>query len=163
LTTAAAAQLERELKDAFKNRALLYWSIYDELRREIGAERAERVLARAIERRGTEAGDGLFRGVPADPAAIAERFLKTSPAAGRLFPTEVGRDDMGGVHIKVLGCPLKQAWEEAKLPSADMATLCRIAGRFDNGLFGGRGVAFAAETWSEGKDGCCRLHLDVPR
>jgi hypothetical protein len=150
--------LERELKDAFKNRALLYWSIYDELRREIGPERAAAVLARAIERRGRDAGDGLFRGLPADPAAIAERFLKTSPAEGRLFPTEVRREG-GGVHIKVVSCPLKQAWEEAKLPAADMATMCRIAGHFDNGLFGGRGIDFSAETWSEGKDGCCRLHL----
>jgi hypothetical protein len=155
-----AEQLERELKDAFKNRALIYWAIYDELRCELGPEKAGALLSRAIERRGKEAGDALFRNTPADPLAIGQRFLDVSPADGRLFPTEVRRDDKGGMHIQVKVCPLKEAWEESKLPAADMATICRIAGHFDNGVFGGRGVRFSAETWTEGKSGCCHLHLE---
>jgi len=153
-------RLERELEEAFKNRALLYWLIYDELRSEIGAARAETVLARAIERRGKEAGAGLFKGVAATPEAMADRFLSVSPAGGRLFPTEVRRDEAGGVHIKVQVCPLKKAWEESKLPAAEMSTICRIAGRFDNGVFENRGIAFSTETWAEGTEGCCRLHLE---
>ncbi len=160
MTGSDPVQLERELKDAFKNRALLYWSIYDELRKEVGAETAGRILARAIERRGKDAGDALFRDTPADPVAIGERFLAVSPANGRLFPTDVRRDENGGMHIHVRVCPLKEAWEEAKLPAADMAAICRIAGRFDNGVFGDRGIAFSADTWSEGKTGCCHLHLE---
>ncbi len=160
MTGSDPVQLERELKDAFKNRALLYWSIYDELRKEVGAETAGRILARAIERRGKDAGDALFHDTPADPVAIGERFLAVSPANGRLFPTDVRRDENGGIHIHVRVCPLKEAWEEAKLPAADMAAICRIAGRFDNGVFGDRGIAFSADTWSEGKTGCCHLHLE---
>ena len=160
MTVRDPVQLERELKDAFKNRALLYWSIYDEFRRELGAGKAERILARAIERRGKDAGDALFKGVAAMPEAIADRFLSVSPANGRLFPTDVRRDEKGGVHIQVKSCPLKEAWEEAKLPGSDMATICRIAGRFDNGVFGGRGISFSADTWTDGKVGCCHLHLE---
>ncbi len=160
MTERDPVQLERELKDAFKNRALLYWSLYEEIRRELGAEKAGQILARAIERRGKDAGDALFRGVPAEPQAIGERFLAVSPANGRLFPTDVRRDEKGGMHIHVKVCPLKEAWEEAKLPAADMATICRIAGRFDNGVFGGRGVKFSADTWTAGKAGCCHLHLE---
>lgn len=155
-----ADQLERELEDSFKNRALIYWAIYDELRRELGAENAGALLSRAIERRGKEAGDALFRGVPADPVKIGERFLAISPAGGRLFPTDVRRDDKGGMHIEVKVCPLKEAWEESSLPADDMATICKIAGHFDNGVFGGRGVRFSADTWTEGKTGCCHLHLE---
>jgi hypothetical protein len=154
-----AEQLERELKDAFKNRALIYWEIYDELRRELGPEKAGALLGRAIERRGKAAGDALLSGIAADPVAIGERFLAVSPANGRLFPTEVRRED-GALHIKVKACPLKEAWEESGLPAADMATICRIAGRFDNGVFENRGVRFSAETWTEGKTGCCHLHLE---
>lgn len=157
-----ADQLERELKDAFKNRALIYWEVYDELRRELGPEQAQRLLSRAIERRGKAAGDALFRDTPADPVKIGERFLSVSPANGRLFPTDVRRDDKGGIHIQVRVCPLKEAWEEAKLPAADMAMICKIAGHFDNGVFGGRGVKFSADTWTEGKSGCCHLHLERP-
>jgi hypothetical protein len=40
-----------------------------------------------------------------------------------------------------------------------LATLCRIAGRFDNGLFETTGVGFASETWRAGREGCCTLHL----
>ena len=160
MTLRNAEQLERELKDAFKNRALIYWAIYDELRTELGAEQATKLLARAIERRGKEAGDALFRDTPADPQAIGQRFLDVSPADGRLFPTKVRRDEQGGMHIHVQVCPLKEAWEESKLPAADMATICKIAGHFDNGVFEHRGVRFSAETWTEGKSGCCHLHLE---
>ncbi|MBM3545517.1 MAG: hypothetical protein FJX54_01085 [Alphaproteobacteria bacterium] len=153
-------QLERELKDAFKNRALIYWEIYDELRLELGPDQAQKLLSRAIERRGKAAGDALFRNTHADPVAIGERFLAVSPANGRLFPTDVRRDDKGGIHIQVKVCPLKEAWEESKLPAADMAMICKIAGHFDNGVFGGRGVSFSADTWTEGKSGCCHLHLE---
>ena len=34
-------QLREELYDSFKNRATIYYLIYDELRKELGPERAE--------------------------------------------------------------------------------------------------------------------------
>ena len=160
MTLRNVEQLERELKDAFKNRALIYWAIYDELRTELGAERAKTLLARAIRRRGEAAGNALFRNTPADPQAIGQRFLDVSPADGRLFPTTVTCDDRGGMHIHVQICPLKEAWEESGLPAADMATICKIAGHFDNGVFENRGVKFSADTWTEGRSGCCHLHLE---
>ena len=61
MTLRNVEQLERELKDAFKNRALIYWAIYDELRTELGAERAKTLLARAIRRRGEAAGNEIGR------------------------------------------------------------------------------------------------------
>jgi hypothetical protein len=156
----SSERLARELRDSFKNRALLYWSIYDELRREIGADKAASILGRAIERRGRDAGAALFRDLaPKTPTAVAERFISTSPDGGRLFPTEVARDPDGTVHIEVTSCPLKQAWEEAKLPAGDIAAMCRIAGKFDTGMFDLPGLRFSAETWQAGRTGCCRLHL----
>lgn len=160
MTLRNVEQLERELKDAFKSRALIYWAIYDELRTELGAERAKTLLARAIRRRGEAAGNALFRNTPADPQAIGQRFLDVSPADGRLFPTMVTCDDRGGMHIHVQLCPLKEAWEESGLPAADMAAICKIAGHFDNGVFENRGVKFSADTWTEGRSGCCHLHLE---
>lgn len=127
--------LAKELRDSFENRALLYWHIYDELETELGPERAERT-----------------------PDAVADRFLAASPDQGRLFPTEIVRRD-GEVHIKVTSCPLKDAWAEADLHAQDLAAICRIAGRFDNGLFGACGIRFAADTWQPGSTGCCHLHL----
>lgn len=42
------------------------------------------------------------------------------------------------------------------------ATLCRLAGAFDRGLFETAGVGFAAETWRPGRAGCCRIRLTRP-
>jgi len=152
--------LARELDDAFRNRALIYWSLYEELRAELGAERAAAILGRAIERRGAEAGAALFARLPAPtPEAVAAAFLAVSPDGGRLFPHEVRRDPDGAVHIKVTRCPLKDAWVGAGLGPADLAAICKIAGRFDTGCFGAAGIGFAADTWTPGASGCCHLHL----
>jgi hypothetical protein len=136
------------------------WLSFDELRREIGAARAEAVLGRAAERLGTTAGRRLFAGQPAaTPEDAARIFLAASPARGRLFPTDVSRGADGAVTIAVRRCPLQDAWREAGLGDDDVATLCRIAGRFDHGCFGEAGIALAAETWTAGRAGCCRLRL----
>lgn len=162
--TDRAETLARELEAAFRNRALLYWSIYDELRRELGAERAEAILGSAIERHGAAAGTALFAGLAErSPAAVAQAFLAVSPNGGTMYPHEVRRDADGAVHVKVTRCPLKDAWTEAGLGSEDLRTICRIAGRFDTGCFGRSGVAFAADTWTPGSTGCCELHLRPAR
>jgi hypothetical protein len=156
--------LARELDDAFRNRALIYWSLYAELRAELGSERAAAILGRAIERRGAAAGAVLFAGLAArTPDAVAAAFLAVSPDGGRLFPHERHRDPDGTVHIKVTRCPLKDAWVAAGLGDEDLAVLCKIAGRFDTGCFGAAGVGFAADTWTPGASGCCHLHLRPAR
>ena len=153
-------RLARELEEAFRSRALLYWEIYDELRRELGPDRAEAMLGRAIERRGAGAGTALFAKL-ADrtPAAVAEAFLAVSPNGGTMYPHVVARDGDGAVHVKVMRCPLKDAWVAAGLGEDDVQTMCRIAGRFDTGCFGAAGLSFSAETWSKGASGCCHIHL----
>ena len=156
----SADRLIRQLDDAQKNRARLTWLIYEELRRELGAAQAEAVLARAIERRGAEVGAALFGGLAArTPDAVADAFLAQSPANGALFRHTRRAAGDGGVEIAVHRCPLKDAWVESGLGDADLATICRIAGRFDDGCFGAAGIGFAAETWKPGHAGCCTLRL----
>lgn len=158
--SARADRLAQELREAFANRAMIYAETYAELRGELGEKAAASLLARALYRRGRDVAGKLFADiVPGDAAAVAERFLSVSPDGGCLFPAQVERSDDGSVHIEVQDCPLLNAWQEAGLPQADIARLCAIAGRFDNGLFEASGVEFTAETWQPGKTGCCHLHL----
>ncbi|MCM0019498.1 MAG: L-2-amino-thiazoline-4-carboxylic acid hydrolase [Tagaea sp.] len=153
-------KLTRELDAAFKNRARLYKNLLDELTATLGRAQAETVLAAAIEKRGEEAGRALFGHLSAPTAAqVADTFLAVSPAEGTLFPHTRTQDDAGRVTVAVSRCPLLEAWREDGVADAEIATLCRIAGRFDNGCFGVAGVEFAAETWAPGKTGCCTLHL----
>lgn len=54
-------RLRTQLYDSFKNRAILYYLIFDELRGELGAERAEEIIKRAIYRRGQQKGERYAR------------------------------------------------------------------------------------------------------
>jgi hypothetical protein len=152
--------LRRQLYDSFKNRARIYYLIFDELSKELGSERAESVLGRAIYRRGVEIGASKFaRLAPCDLAGLESAFLDGIPDEKRMFQPEVLRSDADGLDIKFHNCPLRDAWQEAGLSDDKVATLCRIAARIDNGTFEGAGFEFHADTWQPGRGGCCCLHI----
>ena len=58
--------LREKLYGAFKHRAHLYWLIYDELSKEVGAEKAAEVLRRAIYQRGVAVGAKYAEYGPSD-------------------------------------------------------------------------------------------------
>jgi hypothetical protein len=162
LMPASAETLRRELSDAFKNRAHLYRLMLEVLTERYDAAEAEALLTEVCDRRGREVAPLLFRDMPADPEAIARRFLSVSPDGGDLYPhdTEQCADSFT---ISVHSCPLKEAWLEAGLGGEAVARLCRIAGAFDRGLFEAAGVGFENSTWSEARGGgCCRITLKKP-
>lgn len=151
--------LRRELEEAFGNRAHLYRLMLDELTAELGPERAEAVMARMLERRGREVAALLFDGLEGEAAAIGRRFLSVSPDGGRMYPNEAHFSDEQ-CEIRVHRCPLKDAWQKHGLSDATVATLCRLAGAFDRGLFEAAGVEFANRTWTpERGGGCCWITL----
>ncbi len=158
--TDRAGKLSRELDAAFRNRADLYRLFLEELTAELGAEAAEAVMIRTIERRGREVAALAFAGFgPNDARAVGEAFLAVSPDDGRMYPTDVERSD-SGIAFKVRRCPLKDAWVEAGVGDDRLATLCRIAGAFDRGLFEATGVRFDNVTWTPGHgSGCCHIAL----
>ncbi|CAN7625882.1 L-2-amino-thiazoline-4-carboxylic acid hydrolase [Mesorhizobium sp. LjNodule214] len=157
---ARAENLSRELDSAFRNRADLYRLFLDELTAELGAERAEAVMIRTIEQRGREVAASAFADFsPNDAPAIGEAFLAVSPDGGRMYPTDVERSEHR-IAFKVRRCPLKDAWVEAGVGEEKLATLCRIAGAFDRGLFEATGVRFDNVTWTPGHgSGCCHIAL----
>ena len=142
-----------------KNRALIYMEMYDVLAEELGAARAEALLTKAIYRRGRAAGAALAKYAPGDLAGLREAFLAHVPGGAEIFRPEVLRADAARLEIQLHGCPLKDAWREAGLPEDKVATLCRIAGAVDKGLFEGAGFAFENRTWTPGKPGCCFLRV----
>jgi hypothetical protein len=153
-------QLRRELYDSFKNRAMMYHFIFDELRAELGPDRAEELLGRAIYRRGELSGRERFaRFAPNDLAGLQSAFVGGIADDGRMFQPEVIRSDAKALDIKFHACPLRDVWLEAGLPDEDVATLCRIAAQVDDGTFAGAGFGFTADTWQPGGEGCCYLHI----
>ncbi len=151
--------LRRQLYDAFKNRAMIYALLYDELCEELGPDRAEQILGRAIYRRGLQKGVKYAPFAPDNLQGLKEAFLGGIPDGGRMFKPEVLREDAQALDIKFHGCPLKEAWLEAGFSEEKVATLCRIAARVDNGTFESAGFQFHADTYQPGGDGCCYLHI----
>jgi hypothetical protein len=153
-------KLRTQLYDSFKNRAVIYYLIFDELRTELGAARAEEILSRAIYRRGQQRGREQFaRFAPDDLAGMKGAFLGGVADEGRMFQPEVLASDARQLDIKFHACPLKDAWLAAGLGPDEVATLCRIASRVDYGAFEGAGFSFSADTWQPGREGCCLLHV----
>ena len=149
----------KDLVGQLKNRALIYLEVYDVLAEELGAARAEDLLARAILRRGRSAGQALAGYAPADFDGLCKAFLKGVPGEGELFAPDVRRCDTDGIEIQFHACPLKEAWEEAGLAPDNRATLCRIAGAVDKGMFEAAGFAIDNRTWTPGAEGCCFLSI----
>ena len=152
-------RLRQELYGAFRNRALLYHHLFDTLRKELGEARAVEVMGRAIYARGTEIGKIFARHAPDGLSGLRDAFVGVVPDEGRMFAPDVTRCDADGLDIKLQRCPLKDAWREAGLSDADVARLCQIAGRIDNGTFEAAGFEFTADTWQPGREGCCYLHI----
>ena len=149
----------RDLVGQIRNRALIYLEMYDALCAELGAKKAEALLAKAIYRRGADAGKSLARFAPADLAGLKDAFLENVPGGKDLFAPEVLRCDGERLDMQLHACPLKDAWRESGMSEDKVATLCRIAGAVDKGLFEGAGFKLQNRTWTPGEKGCCFLSV----
>ena len=153
------ARLREELYGSFKNRGMIYYNMYQTLSAELGKEKAADLMMQAIYQRGVEQSKVLQGIDNKDVLALMDKFLSIIPDNGTMFGPEVLKAEKNEVDIKFHRCPLKECWLEAGIPETEVAELCRIAARVDNGLFEGAGFKFHAETWEPGRDGCCHLHL----
>ncbi|MDH4175581.1 MAG: L-2-amino-thiazoline-4-carboxylic acid hydrolase, partial [Betaproteobacteria bacterium] len=149
----------RDLVAQMKNRALIYKETYDVLAEELGAAKAEALLTKAIYRRGRAMGAAFSKFAPADLGGLCEAFLGSVPGGKDIFQPEVLKKEPAELEIQLHGCPLKDAWREAGLAEDKVATLCRIAGAVDKGLFEGAGFKIENRTWTPGAKGCCFLRI----
>ena len=151
--------LRNELQASFKNRAVLYYFMFDELRKEVGEQHAIEILKRAIYRRGQQIGQQFYQFAPNDLAGLKDAFLGTIPDEGRLFDPHVVQCDAELLVIHLKTCPLKDTWEELGLDDHDKAVMCEIAGEIDKGTFEAAGFSFQPDTWQPGHTGCCHLNI----
>jgi hypothetical protein len=152
-------KLRHQLYDAFANRAHIYHLLFDQLRAELGAERALELMGRAIYQRGVQNAARYAPFAPRDLEGLRQAFVANLPDDGAMFAPEVVRCDAEGLDIEFHRCPLKQAWLDGGLAPEEVATLCRIAAQVDSGLFEAAGFRFHADTYQAGGEGCCFLHI----
>ena len=153
-------RLREALRAQIKNRAMMYYYIFDEMRGEVGEEKATDIMKRAIYRRGLEVGKVLSEYAPGDLEGLKDAFLKrVVPDEDKIFRPEVKRCDELGLEITMQHCPLKEAYQEAGLSEEDTVKMLNIAGEVDRGTFEGAGFNISCETWRPGKEGCCSLSI----
>ena len=152
-------KLRNELRASFKNRAILYYLIFDELRQEVGEQKATETLKRAIYRRGEQIGQQFGQFAPDNLDGLKDAFLEIIPDEGRMFDPHVVRCDAASLEVHLEACPLKEAWEELGLDDQDRTVMCEIAGEIDKGTFEAAGFAFEPDTWQPGRTGCCHLNI----
>jgi hypothetical protein len=151
--------LRQQLYGSFKNRAMMYYHLFEELKKEVGEDKAAEIMKRGIYQRGLEVGRHFAKYGPADTEGLKDAFLGFIPDGGKMFEPELERCDAEGLDIKFHRCPLKEAWQEAGLSGEQVAQMCDIAAKVDNGTFEGAGFEFFADTWKPDGDGCCHLHI----
>ncbi len=152
-------QLREQLYASFRNRAMLYYHIFDELRKELGEPQATEILKRAIQRRGEEIGLQFVPYGPDNLQGLRDAFLQIIPDGGCMFAPRVDRCDDQQLDITLQSCPLRDAWLDAGLDQQEVAKLCDIAAAVDTGTFQGAGFQFSADTWQPACEGCCHLHI----
>ena len=155
--------LREQLYAAFKNRAMMYYHIYEALNKEIGPEKAAEIMKGGIYQRGLEIGRQFKKFAPGDLEGLKNAFVAHVPDESRMFDPEVLCCDGEALEIKMRRCPLKDAWQEAGLSDQQTTTMCDIAAEGDLGTFEGGGFTFAVETWRPGQDGCCLLKIKPGR
>ena len=165
---AALAGARAETRASFENRALMYAYLYDELEAELGAQRATDIMKRAIFRRGLEVGQRYREAAQAgDLARVAQLFVDGSPAGGAFFEPGVEQQSSTGdrVVLRMVSCPLKDAWRTAGYSAETVDHLCEIAAAVDEGTFEGAGLdlKFLDRQACPGSDKCLlELRLREP-
>lgn len=152
-------KLREELYNANYNRALIYATIFDELKKELGEEKAKTLMKRAIYRRGEQVGQKFARFAPNDFAGLRDAFVGGIPDEGRMFGPEVTRCDAEGLDITFYNCPLKTAWQQAGMSEKECEDLCEVAGIIDDGTFEGAGFTFECDSLAKGLKDCCKLRI----
>jgi hypothetical protein len=147
------------LRRSFNMRAAAYAYMFDVMRERLGTEVALEIGMEATRRMGKEMGKTFAEFGPANLRGLKDAFIAGIIDGDEMFKPDVKQCDDKELRINFRDCPLKRAWLEMGRSDEDIALLCKMAGRIDNGLFEGAGFTFAGETWQPGDEGCCRLRV----
>jgi hypothetical protein len=143
-----------QLYDAIKARGTAYLMVFRELRKRYGVQEAKSVMRSASRAHGLTIGKSLAGFAPRDFRGMAEGFAK-SPDDGAIFEPDVRRLDDSCLEVKMMSCPIKDAWVEAGCSDDEICTLLYCASALDEATLEAAGFDYDIELWSPGKNGCC--------
>lgn len=148
----------RLLYDAIKDRGTAYLMVFRELKARYGEDEARDVMRSASRAHGLRIGRSLAGCAPRDFEGLAQGFAR-SPDDGSVFCPDIRRLDGTGLEVKMMACPIKDAWVEAGCSDAEIVTLLRCASALDEATLEAAGFDFEIELWSPGQEGCCLTRI----
>jgi hypothetical protein len=146
------------LYDAIKDRGTAYLMVFRELKTRYGEDEAKDIMRAASRAHGLRIGQSLAGCAPRDFEGMANGFAR-APANGSVFCPDIRRLDQTCLEVKMMACPIKDAWVEAGCSDEEICTLLYCASALDEATLEAAGFDYEIELWSPGKDGCCLTRI----
>lgn len=146
------------LYNAIKDRGTAYLMVFRELKARYGEEEAKDVMRSSSTTNGLHIGKTLAGCAPRDFACMAKGFAK-SPDDGSVFQPDIRRLDDTCLEVKMMACPIKDAWVDAGCSEEEVLTLLYCASALDEATIEAAGFDHDIVLWSPGQEGCCLTRI----
>ena len=147
-----------DLYDAIKERGLVYLATFHELKTRYGEDEALSVMRCVSQAHGVRIGQTMAHLAPRDFEGVCKCWV-LSPDGGTVFRPDVRRLDETGIEVKMMACPIKEAWAEAGCSDEEICTLLYCASAYDRTALETAGFDVEIELWSPGQEGCCLTRI----
>jgi len=146
------------LVSAIKTRAMAYFGIFDAMSEEVGAEKAEKIMSKAIYKRG-QAGSKRYsvESKNGDFKALAKDFMEGGTSSLFVFGHEIVEADKDHAVFRLNRCELVNGWKEGGLNDAQVEKMCDMAYSVDFGKFEELGYNLEFSKRISAGDECCEL------
>jgi hypothetical protein len=144
-----------------KNRAKIYLLLYRELSTEVGEEKANEIMKRAIYTRGKEKGLQLTERIK-EPS-LRELAIAFVEGKGDMdaFGHEVVREKSDHVILRLNRCPLVDTWKDEGLSPVEIKKMCDIAYQVDFGKFEQAGFKLSFDCRIAEDAESCDLRVEI--
>jgi L-2-amino-thiazoline-4-carboxylic acid hydrolase len=141
------------LYNAIKDRGTAYLMVFRELANRYGQGEAISVMRSASRAHGEAIGASLACFAPRDFHGLAAGFAKSPDEI--TFAPDIRRLDDTCLEVKMMACPIKDAWVDAGCSDDEICTLLYCASALDEATIEAAGFNYEIELWAPGKSGCC--------
>jgi hypothetical protein len=147
-------QSNPQVYNAIKERGRAYLVVFRELSKRYGEAEAISMMRRISYEHGKLIGKSMACFGPRDFSGMAEAFANPPE-----FSPDIRKLDDTCLEVKMMTCPIKDAWVEAGCSDAEICTLLHCASALDEAAIEAAGFDYEIELWSPGKDGCCLTRI----
>lgn len=129
-------EAKKQVIEAHKTRAIMYYYLYEEIEKECGEDRAQVIFKKATHRRGKDIQKSYEQFlIESNYQGLAEHFCTSSPSEGELFHPRIEEVEKNRAVLTMDSCPLISAWKDLGLSEEKIKVLCEVSSYIDFGTF----------------------------